>query len=51
MMVGNPIYPPPAAEASEATYAQLTAELRARVVEMWEELRAKQPEKHSAPGG
>ena len=40
---GDAICPPPEAEASEETYAVLTAELRARVVEMWEELR------HAAP--
>jgi long-chain acyl-CoA synthetase len=37
---GDPIYPPPESEASEAVYEHLTAELRARVVAMWEELRA-----------
>jgi 1-acyl-sn-glycerol-3-phosphate acyltransferase len=35
---GDPIYPPAEAEASEETYAKLTADLKARVVEMWEEL-------------
>jgi len=40
MRFGDPIYPPPESEASEATYERLTAELRARVVAMWEELRA-----------
>ena len=35
----DPIYPPPAEEASEAAYEKMTAELRARVVGMWEELR------------
>jgi long-chain acyl-CoA synthetase len=35
---GDPIYPPPAAEASEEAYEKLTAELRARVVEMWNNL-------------
>jgi long-chain acyl-CoA synthetase len=38
MKFGDPIYPPPEAQASEATYGQLTAELKARVVGMWEEL-------------
>ena len=38
---GDPIYPPPEAEASEAAYAKLTAELKARVVGMWEGLRGK----------
>ncbi|HUE50833.1 MAG TPA: AMP-binding protein [Terriglobales bacterium] len=40
MRFGDPIYPPPESEASEATYERLTAELRARVLAMWEELRA-----------
>jgi long-chain acyl-CoA synthetase len=38
MKFGDPIYPPPEAKASEAAYGQLTAQLRARVVEMWEEM-------------
>lgn len=36
---GDPIYPPPEAESSDAAFAKLTAELRARIVEMWEEAR------------
>ena len=36
---GDPILPPPENEASEAAYEELTAELRRRVVDMWEELR------------
>jgi long-chain acyl-CoA synthetase len=39
MVFGKPIQPPPASEASEAAYEKLTAELRARVVTMWEGLR------------
>jgi long-chain acyl-CoA synthetase len=39
MIFGNPILPPPESEASEAAYEKLTAELKARVVEMWEGLR------------
>jgi long-chain acyl-CoA synthetase len=38
MKFGDPIQPPPESEASEAAYEKLTAELRARVVEMWHEL-------------
>jgi len=38
---GAPIYPPLEADASEETYEQLTKELKTKVVEMWEELRAK----------
>jgi long-chain acyl-CoA synthetase len=37
--IGNPICPPPAAEASEEAYEKLTAELRDHVLEMWEQLR------------
>jgi len=36
---GDPIFPPAESQASEAAYEKLTAELRARVVSMWEELR------------
>jgi long-chain acyl-CoA synthetase len=39
MIFGDPIYPPPESEASEAAYEKLTAELKARVVTMWETLR------------
>jgi long-chain acyl-CoA synthetase len=38
---GDPILPPPLGENPEAAYAQLTAELRRRVVEMWEEIHKK----------
>jgi long-chain acyl-CoA synthetase len=39
MEFGDPILPPPESEASEAAYEELTAELKARVVGMWEGLR------------
>ena len=39
MVFGKPILPPPESEASEAAYEKLTADLKARVVAMWEELR------------
>jgi long-chain acyl-CoA synthetase len=39
MVFGDPIIPPPESEASEAAYEKLTAQLKARVVEMWEGLR------------
>jgi long-chain acyl-CoA synthetase len=39
IVFGDPILPPPESEASEAAYENLTAELKARVVEMWERLR------------
>jgi long-chain acyl-CoA synthetase len=38
---GNPIVPPQLGDNPEAAYAKLTAELRRRVVEMWEELHRK----------
>jgi long-chain acyl-CoA synthetase len=39
--IGKPLQPPPESQASEETYAKLTAELKARVVEMWEEMRGR----------
>ena len=42
IQIGDPIYPPAEVEASEPTYERLTAELKARVVEMWERLRGEQ---------
>jgi long-chain acyl-CoA synthetase len=36
---GDPIYPPPESEASEAAYEHLTAELKQRVVRIWNQLR------------
>jgi long-chain acyl-CoA synthetase len=39
MKFGEPILPPRETEASEAAYEKLAAELKGRVVEMWEELR------------
>ena len=38
MKVGDPILPPPESEASEDVYEKLTAELKTRVVTMWQEL-------------
>lgn len=40
MKFGDAIYPPAEAEGSEAAYEKLTAELKARIAEMWQELRA-----------
>jgi long-chain acyl-CoA synthetase len=40
MVFGKPINPPPESEASETAYEKLTAEVKARVVEMWEGLRS-----------
>jgi long-chain acyl-CoA synthetase len=39
LVFGKPIVPPPESEASEAAYEKLTAELKERVVGMWQELR------------
>jgi long-chain acyl-CoA synthetase len=43
IVFGDPIIPPPESEASEVAYEKLTAKLKARVVEMWEELRSRTP--------
>jgi 1-acyl-sn-glycerol-3-phosphate acyltransferase len=39
MAFGDPIYPPPESGASEEAYAELTAELKTRVMRMLQELR------------
>jgi long-chain acyl-CoA synthetase len=39
MVFGAPIVPPPESQASEETYTKLTADVKARIVEMWEKLR------------
>jgi long-chain acyl-CoA synthetase len=39
IVFGDPIIPPPEAEASEEAYEKLTAELKSRIVTMWEGLR------------
>jgi long-chain acyl-CoA synthetase len=39
MVFGDPISPPPESEASEEAYEKLTADLKARIVGMWETLR------------
>lgn len=38
---GDPVSPPADAEPGEATYTAITGELKARVVEMWEQLHGK----------
>jgi 1-acyl-sn-glycerol-3-phosphate acyltransferase len=43
VVFGDPIIPPPESEASEAAYEKLTADLKARVVAMWHELRKEHP--------
>ncbi len=40
IVFGDPIYPPQESEASEAAHEKLTEELKQRIVEMWEGLRA-----------
>jgi long-chain acyl-CoA synthetase len=42
MVFGDPISPPPESEASEAAYEKLTADLKARIVDLWEGLRKSQ---------
>jgi len=44
IVFGNPIVPPPESEASEAAYEKLTAELKGRVVKMWNGLRTRTPD-------
>jgi long-chain acyl-CoA synthetase len=39
MTFGKPIFPPPESEASEDAYAKLTADLKSKIVAMWEDLR------------
>jgi long-chain acyl-CoA synthetase len=39
MVFGDPMVPPPESDASEAAYEKLTADLKNRIVEMWEGLR------------
>ena len=39
IVFGDPIAPPLESEASEEAYAKLTAEMKSRVVTMWEGLR------------
>jgi hypothetical protein len=43
MRFGDPVIPPPASEASEATYSRLTETVKTRVVEMWREMRGELP--------
>jgi len=39
MKIGDPIFPPPESQASEEAYMELMAELKSKVVQMWQELR------------
>jgi long-chain acyl-CoA synthetase len=43
IVIGKPIFPPPESDASEAAYEKLTAEVKDRVVEMWNKLREENP--------
>ncbi len=42
VVIGKPIQPPPANEASAAAYERLTSELKSRVVAMWQGLRERE---------
>lgn len=46
--IGQPLQPPPESQASEEVYARFTAELKAAIVGMWEELRGGKGETTSA---
>lgn len=46
--IGKPLQPPPEAQASEETYAKYTAELKDRVVGMWNEIRGQRADNASA---
>jgi len=48
MKFGEPMLPPGEGEASEESYAKFTAELKARVVGMWDEIRGQVKSKASA---
>src|SRR5208282_3577965 len=50
LVFGQPIQPPPLAEASEAAYDQLTSDLKSRVVTMWRELRENELREKELPG-
>ena len=39
IVIGKPMQPPPASEATDAAYERLTAELKSTVVGMWQDLR------------
>lgn len=46
--IGQPLHPPAESQASEEAYAKLTAELKERVVGMWETLRERKTNSMSA---
>jgi long-chain acyl-CoA synthetase len=45
---GDPLYPPPADQASEAAYEQLTVELKSRILAMWQDLHEQQLREHAS---
>ena len=50
IQLGDPIFPPPESEASEQAYEGLTAELKRRIVAMWEKLRKPSEQESPASG-
>ena len=46
MSFGDPIYPPPKDQPTEADYAQLTTLLRERLVDRWQQLGGQPPAKN-----
>jgi long-chain acyl-CoA synthetase len=46
--IGDPILPPPASMAGPEAYAQFTADLKQKVMDLWQPLHAKNAEKSSA---
>ncbi len=50
IVFGKPIQPPPLAGASEAAYERLTAELKSRVVAMWQDLRKQELREKESSG-
>ena len=48
MKIGERMLPPPESQGSEEAYANMTAELKARVVGMWDEIRNREVAKTSA---
>ncbi|HET7872269.1 MAG TPA: 1-acyl-sn-glycerol-3-phosphate acyltransferase, partial [Terriglobales bacterium] len=48
---GDPIFPPESMNNPEEAYKEMTEKLRARIVEMWEQMREKQPEPEPVAAG
>jgi len=49
MAVGNPIFPPPAFEATEKVYQEFTDRLKDRIVAMWNSLRSERENRPANP--